>query len=372
MKIMFLCGGLEPGSDGVGDYTRLLSIELIKLGHQIHIVALNDSFITDTNKSIQRSKGIEVEVLRMPSVLSIEKKSEIVKNWVNDLNPDWISLQYVPFSFHSKGIPFGLSKALNRLGKGRKWNIMFHELWVGLDNEATPKMILWGHIQRLLIRKLVQVLQPKIIHTHTKVYQAILQKNGFEAKYLPLFSNIPVNNEPNSGVKKDSVKENNFIRLVIFGSLHPEAPVGNFADEVVNYSNKYKTQITLTFIGRSSNQQAVWEAIWTEKGLTFENLGEGTPEYISSALSNCSIGISTTPISLIEKSGAVAAMREHGLPVICVARPLTPRGIKNTNVPLDVLEYKKGNLELLLAERFGILSEYKNAEDVSKQLLRDF
>ena len=32
MKIVFICGCLEPGKDGVGDYTRRLSAELIDHG----------------------------------------------------------------------------------------------------------------------------------------------------------------------------------------------------------------------------------------------------------------------------------------------------------------------------------------------------
>ena len=45
MKIAFLCGSLEPGFDGVGDYVRMLASEVIVQGHQAVIVAINDTHL---------------------------------------------------------------------------------------------------------------------------------------------------------------------------------------------------------------------------------------------------------------------------------------------------------------------------------------
>jgi hypothetical protein len=40
MRIVFLCFSLEPGRDGVGDYTRALAGELIRPGHEVCAVAM--------------------------------------------------------------------------------------------------------------------------------------------------------------------------------------------------------------------------------------------------------------------------------------------------------------------------------------------
>ena len=45
MKIMFICGSLEPGKDGVGDYTRRLCAHLKKHHIEVGILAYNDKFI---------------------------------------------------------------------------------------------------------------------------------------------------------------------------------------------------------------------------------------------------------------------------------------------------------------------------------------
>jgi hypothetical protein len=42
MKILFLTGSLEPGKDGVGDYTRLLANECGERGHEVFLLGLND------------------------------------------------------------------------------------------------------------------------------------------------------------------------------------------------------------------------------------------------------------------------------------------------------------------------------------------
>ena len=44
--------------------------------------------------------------------------------------------------------------------------------------------------------------------------------------------------------------------------------------------------------------------------------GHLTSNFISHELQNCDFGVSTTPFDVIGKSGATAAMLEHGLPVL--------------------------------------------------------
>src|SRR5215210_3802535 len=130
MKILFLCGSLEPGRDGVGDYTRRLAGELIRQGNKTFIISLNDRYVSEVFKTIQHDDATAISVLRLPSNLVTKKKMQFARKWIDNENPEWLSLQYVPFSFHTKGLPFRLSKLLRGLGKGRKWQIMFHELWL--------------------------------------------------------------------------------------------------------------------------------------------------------------------------------------------------------------------------------------------------
>jgi glycosyltransferase involved in cell wall biosynthesis len=326
MKIIFLCGSLEPGHDGVGDYVRRLAGELIRQGHQVAAVALNDWSVSDIINSTQQAEGTYVEVLRVPALWTEKDRFKYAKKWIYAFDPEWLSLQFVPFSFHPKGLPLKLSNQLAILGKGKRWHIMFHELWIGMNKEASIKDNWMGKMQRQLIKLLLYNVKPEVIHTQTWLYRAYLAKLGYISHYLPLFSNIPIYRQ--DGFDNDGktvlvrAKEINF---VIFGNIHPDAPVNELVKEVSCYSMTRGVNINLTIVGRSGKETERWEKEWKTAGLIVKLLGEQPPEGISEILGKASFGITTTAFAVAEKSGAVAAMLLHGVPVICVAPSFCPR-----------------------------------------------
>jgi hypothetical protein len=342
INIVFICSSLEPGHDGVGDYTRRLSAALIKAGHNCAILSLNDRHSKDTLKSTQRADGVDVPVLRLSSGIEIKKRFAIAKEWVDKIDPQWLSLQFVPFGYHPKGLKLGLSKLLLTLSNGRSWHMMFHELWVGIANEESKKLHLWGQTQRALIKSLVKNLKPAVIHTQTRLYQTLLAKMSFKAGYLPLYSNISVV----AGINVDSSAG---VSFVVFGAIHDRAPIQQFAKEAAQYAEKFKLPVTLIIIGRGNNEQQRWADAWSAAGLTVNRLGELPAEQISEVLSASTRGLSATALAVIEKSGSYAAMREHCLPVISVSKAWTPIGVAKPAIPEGVTEYTIGNLEECIA-----------------------
>ena len=352
MKIVFLCSCLEPGRDGVGDYTRRLAAELIRQGHFSTIVSLNDKYISDKFNDIQHSEGTDLPVLRLPASLDMKVRLKYAKMYIDDFDPDWLSLQFVIFGFHRKGLPFRFCNQLSFLGKGRQWHIMFHELWVGMEVHSSKKHSILGGIQRWLIKSLISTLNPKIIHTHTNLYQLKLAKLGFTAQHLSLFSNIPKVQNSNSGLNEvPSFKNSKALNFIVFGQIFPNAPIEDFINDLTIYAAENQIKICLTIIGRCGSEQDHWVGKWTAAGITVNILGEQPAHMISKALGDASIGISTTPAALIEKSGSVAAMLEHDLPVICIQFPWQPKNVKGLKLPPGIMAYQKGNLESLF-DRF--------------------
>ena len=349
MNIVFICSSLEPGKDGVGDYTRLLAGELVRRGNTISLLSLNDRFIDEVFTDIQPSEGIDVPVKRIPSSCSEKERFALAKEWIDRHNPKWLSLQFVPFGFHPKGLKVGLGKFLLSIGGDRQWQVMFHELWVGIAVEESKKLIWWGRLQRYLIKSLILKLRPKVIHTQTQLYKALLHKLGFNAEYLPLFGNIPVTGKVNTQNESDLSGINKKLSFVVFGSIHAGAPINGFARDVARYSLKNNVPVALTFIGRCGIEQGRWSAAWQSEGLTVEVMGEQPAERISEVLLNSTIGLSGTAFAVIEKSGSVAAMRQHGLPVLCVSKPWHPAGIAKQQGPSGIIEYSAGNFEACLA-----------------------
>jgi hypothetical protein len=356
--IIFICGSLEPGRDGVGDYSRRLAGELIRQGQAVSIIALNDRHIQNSFQDQQESEGITVPVLRLASNSIWKVRKYQAKNWIEDRNPEWLSLQYVPFSFQRKGLPWRLAGQLREIGKGRKWQMMFHELWVGMDKESSFKFRLWGTLQKYLTRRVVSRIHPVLFHTQASLHKDQLENISVESELLPLFGNIPCNSFSKIKI------ENSALKFVIFGMIHPGAPISQFADDMLVYSKKEKKQITFIFIGRNGALLNEWVRTFEQYHFQVHVMGEQEPERISEVLGKADYGINSTPVYLIEKSGTVAAMREHQLPILCISRSWHARNSIKPQLPAGIKEYLPGNFEFLKKENTPIV--FPTLEEVTK------
>lgn len=366
MKLVFICGSLEPGRDGVGDYVRLLRSELLVQGHSVLLIAINDHYA----RGDHQVTGVvsDGDLFRFSNVLHHPEELLACKRILTKFDADLLSLQYVPFSFHSKGLSTQLVSRLSYLGEGKRWNVMFHELWVGMEVQSALKYKIWGRLQQYLIIRLLNKLKP-VITTQTALYQIQLKKIGFEAAILPLFSNIPVNQVPVNLAKYIANHQTEDLNFVVFGTIHKDAPIKEFTGEAVKYGREKNINITLTFIGRCGQEQQSWIAVWSDAGLKYKDLGEQSPKVISDTLRKGSFGLCSTAFALVEKSGSVAAMRAHGLPVICISPPWFPFGMKCPEEPVGIQEYKPGNFTTCI-QRKVITPHAFHVSDVVQLLLK--
>jgi hypothetical protein len=340
IKILFICGSLEPGKDGVGDYTRRLCGELIRRGNSCAIISLCDHHVNEFSTQIQEIEETTFLVHRIPVATTNKQRLIFTQEIVTRMQPDWISLQFVPYSFNAKGLPFWLPTFLSKLQGIHKWHIMFHELWLGISRESSLKDKVIGLLQKGIINKVVERIEPKVVHTQAKVYQYYLSKLNVKAYYLPLFGNITV-----SGSKKSKFDS---IVFVIFATIHDKAPFANFVADLkkeLQHSNKLSKFI---FVGRNGSLLSSWTALLDENEIEFEILGSCSEETISELLSNSSYGISTTPYKISDKSGVVAAYREHQLPILSIAKTWTD--IEDIAVRFDdIYSYQKESIQLSTA-----------------------
>ncbi|SEG18609.1 glycosyltransferase [Flavobacterium urumqiense] len=314
MKIIFLCGSLEPGKDGVGDYTRRLAGELNRQGHSCAIVAIMDKAVKETVGE-QQNTEYNIPVLRLPFSKGYTLNCLEAKSWLDSFNPDWISLQYVPFSFHPKGLPFGLSIALQQLTKGRKLHLMIHELWVGMNRESSLKLKILGKLQHLMLQSFIKNCSTNLIHTQTKLYQFQLKQMGYRSQFLPLFSNVRLA----APIVKLSRK--NEMKFAFFGGIHHDAPVKEFIEALKSYSKSLDgVLLKFVFIGNCGNSILEWTSVLDAESISYEIYGFCSDKQITNIFSTCHYAVATTPFILLQKSGSVAAYLQHQLPIICVAR----------------------------------------------------
>jgi glycosyltransferase involved in cell wall biosynthesis len=349
MRLLFLGSSLEPGRDGVGDYIRLLAEACARRGHPCAIVALNDSHVTAPETSTLAAESGEISVLRLPAAMEWPQRVEPANAFRNRFQPDWISFHLVPYAFHRRGLLFGLIAPFREVTGSVPLHLMFHELWLGAGRPEPLRDYVTGWFQRFAVRRLLSELRPKWITTSNPAYAAMLRSLSAEATVLPLFGNVPVlaEEEPFSQTARwmaeKGITEKNrrdWWIGIFFGSLHEEWKAEPFMGLLRRAARGAGKRICLLRVGRTG---AAGEEIWKQleadfaPEILFVNRGEQPAGEISRLLRIADFGIAASPWQLVGKSGTVAAMLDHGLPVIVTRddyQPFLPADEPPTNDPL--------------------------------------
>lgn len=327
MNVAFLTSSLEPGKDGVGDYTRRLAAECMRQGHRVALLALNDAHVSGQVNGVQETEGVSLTTLRLPSGMPWTLRVKEARFWLDSFNPDWVSLQLVLFGFHPKGLCFGLGKRLAAINAKAPWHIMFHELWVGLGERSSIKHRIWGTIQKSIVKALIKRLQPRAINTQTEPYRHVLDQAGIQASILRLFSNIPYARNDGPEVVADCFVGHTLPKLGtrsqlylvgVFGGIHPEWSASESITMLVPLVRRSHKRLVMILFGKSGLKAEGLLHIKQSLAGHAEVViaGEQTDLQISKILQSLDLGLATSPWQIIEKSGAVAAMLEHGLPVL--------------------------------------------------------
>jgi hypothetical protein len=319
-NIAFLFGCAEPGKDGVGDYVALLAAECNRRGHPALRIALSDPFITG---AAQRD-----DLLRLGSRMDWIARAEQARGAVQRFGADIVSLQWVPYSFHPKGIPRGIRRGLAEIAAGRPVHLMCHELWIGAEIGATWRSRLIGAAQRSVLRRIVRALRPAIIHTSNPAYATLLNKAGIQATVLPLFGSIPI-------TAPAAPSDSAIARFGMFGALHPEWP----SQSLLARLRSLGRPISIEHIGRIGRGEGTWREMEQRYSgdFAFKRHGEQPPARISQFLMEMDFGIATTPLALLGKSATATAMLEHGLPVIAIRDDIHYPGIHPAPIPEGVI-----------------------------------
>lgn len=315
MKILFICGTLEPEMDGVGDYARRLAGELLKRGNDVYMVSFYDHFTEKFKEEIQEQENSIIPVLRLGAgekeKFRIEKTRELIDRYA----PEWVSVQYVPYSFDYRGFPYTLSRRLKGLGTNLKWHIMFHELWVESKKVDSFKQQITGFFQKLIIKRMLHHLSP-VISTNLPIYSNRL---GIEnISLLPLFGNIPFHpiNKVNT--------QKNMVTVVHFGGF--TGNLKDFETQLIwlrQFAKFRRKKIELILIGGGGvfKDRAVSIAGKILGENAIKDLGRLRCREISEIFQKADLGMSRANFNNYCKSGSTISMLEHGLPVILRGEP---------------------------------------------------
>lgn len=342
-RILFLCPALAAGKSGVGDYTRRLAAECRKLGAQVHVVSLNESELADNCRMSEERQNAETSIgcSRFHATWTEARKKSELQRLISLFQPDWISLQFVAFGYHPRGLPWAMTTWLKSIPGKHRWHIMFHEVWAGAMRRAKPKLWVLGALQKVIVRRLLHGLNPTVVHSQSEPHILMLRELGFPVNKLPLFGNVPIspNGEnagrrligihlPKGSAESCNSKEVRTFSAGMFGAVHPEWDPEPFFSRWIDAAaatGRIPMLIILGRHGRSEEQIDKLLMDYTAK-IRVRVLGELSEIDISQALQTLDFGIGTTPWQLIEKSGGIAAMLEHGLSVVVTRNDWQLRG----------------------------------------------
>ena len=314
LKLVFICGSLEPGRDGVGDYVACIARELTEFDYKIAIVALNDRHIKE-----QIVDFGQIPLMRIPAHLPESERFAIAKAWVDDIDPDIISIQYVAYSFQKKGLPFTAHKRLKRITLNRVVHVMFHELW--LDSPKNFKQKVVAVCQKFLIKRTASVLKPSVINVSILFNMTRLKLIGIKSRVLPIFGNI-------TKAKGDSIEfrkkiilptmEKGLIKILYFGS----APRDIFLQQIVEgllkfygiHKGKFQLIVACGINGHKDNFLKQVRLAFNSD-IQVVDVGFLSVKDISYLMNTCDAGIGRAEPHLLGKSGSAIAMLEHGMSI---------------------------------------------------------
>jgi hypothetical protein len=275
-------------------------------------VALNDPFVDSPREEVQPGREQEISCLRLPAKDSWSDRIAAAQVYAYKFAPDWLSWQLVPYGFHPKGIIPKEARELKKLCAGRHNQVLLHELWIGLSAGESFKNRLWGWLQRRAFSPFLESLQPEVLQTTNATYKIVLERNGWTAAVLPLFGNIPV------AQPMPPMPDPHRWSGCIFGTVHPQFDLRCF-DTLIAGAQVSQRKLRILGFGRlgeyGEKMFAELETRYSGK-LEIAVLGEKSPVEISLLFQALDFGLATHPWALAGKSGAVAAMLDHGLPVI--------------------------------------------------------
>ena len=330
-RILFIVGSAEKGKTGVGDYARRLASECVRRGGAACVLAVKDASVAlvhpqSATIGIAEPEG-EVRIHRFQSLRDADNFARI-QDVIRSFRPDWISLQFAPYSYARWGLLASSGRLLAGLLRNVAIHVMAHELWIGECRGDSLKVRVMGRLQKILALAFLRKISFNRIHTSNPVYLAMLKENGIGAEILPLFGNIPILEKLDASrvafcifggrEKKPEELLKECLILVVFGTIHREWDPQVMLRDISQRASPTRRRVIVVFAGRLGKGEDRMRTISAEMGdlIDFVFADEQDEAFLSSLFQVAQCGLSTSPWALVEKSGAAAAMLEHGLPVI--------------------------------------------------------
>ena len=302
MKIALVFPELPPALDGIGDYTARLG----KAFYDLCDGAVEVSIHT----AAQQYDTIEgVEII---SSFSIDSSGGVdgLKESLVQVEPDWIVLQYNPFSYGKRGLNLSLPHVVHSTKKllpSTKLALMVHEPFVPVDTFKNLVMTTWQRWQLWQLGQAADLLYFSIEPWATKFSKWFKNKR---VQHLPVGSNMPL--VPSDRVKTRehlSIKPNEFV-MGIFGTLHPSRLM-HFINRAVEVLQQKSIESTILYIGPHGEK-----ARQALEGVRIIDAGKLSPEEVSHHFQAMDLYVAPFRKGVSARRGSFLVGIQHGIATV--------------------------------------------------------
>jgi glycosyltransferase involved in cell wall biosynthesis len=305
VKITIIAAALPPQLDGIGDYSALLAAELART---------QDVTILTGAPTPDPIPGVRIEtVFSVDDPRSVQGIAEFVKT----NPPDWVLLQYNPFSYGRWGLNLHLPHIMaqiKRLYPQTRFALMVHEPFVPI---ITPQFAVMATWQRWQLWRLGQTADVVFfsIDPWAKRFQRWFPKKP--VLHLPVGSNIPLvpisrqEARARLGIGEDTVV------LGLFGT----ASSGRMLERTIESLAALRSaSIPAQVLYVGPHQTAICAALGSEDVIAG---GPYAAEEVSRRLSAMDIYLAAYVDGVSTRRGAFMAALQHGIATVGTRGPLT-------------------------------------------------
>lgn len=329
MKVVFISNHLPPTVDGVGDYTFFLAEQFVEQGHEVILVC-------SAQEELEEDQIAEMTVY--PSVQQWDKETaEEVVDLIEAAEPDFVSLQYVPYGFHPKGEPWAMAHFAKLMAQNDiPLSTTFHEVAIRLQLPYLFRAI----TQRLIARSIARH-SDKVI-TSIDFYMNYLKKWTTPVEMIQIGSNIPAIYVPDEEVKalNERLAPNGEFIIATFGKRDHVALLRWF-EQLVSMRPNTK----LLICGKTpkiSIQENLQAHIYSTGYLSREDL------FKHLICSDMFVQISMGKGGVCNKSGSLAAAFAAGLPILGNKGDMTNQTLIESGAIIFIPKKGKGNWKAVL------------------------
>ncbi len=234
MKLHIISAALPPQLDGIGDYTAQLAAELART--------------TDVTILMGAPTPDPIPGVRVETVFDAHAPRSVwnlVDRVVQD-KPDWVLLQYNPFSYGRWGLNLHLPEVLHKLRKQQvKVAVMAHETFTPATNWQSAVMTIWQRWQFWRIRQSANIL---LFSTDTYAARFRVEPPQTPIIHLPVGSNISYQHFSKADARAKLKIADDTLVFGLFGTMHISRMMDRVKD-AVNIAKQSTEKILVIYIG---------------------------------------------------------------------------------------------------------------------------